>query len=341
MLNDKAMSHPDSQTKSRLAQAHKSGTSIAQLVTISGYHRNSITRWIKASKKDPDFVKPRKSGSGRPASFSGKTGRKLLQIISKPASKFGFETDLWTTGRIQKVCEDELDLTTSKMSIFRLLKKYDQSYKKPEKRYYEASEEKQGDWVENVLPRIIQIQKKKRAIMYFEDESCVQLSPVLGKTWGPIGKTTIQKVTGNRGSVSAISAVSKSGNLFFNIHDSGKRFNAEDIIAFLSALMTEHHRRHLIVIMDRAPCHTARKVQDFVLSKSKLDVFYLPARSPEFNPAEKIWHHLKHHELKSHKAKTTDDLKILTRNKMKNMAKNTTKIANIFKRCENSNLYEP
>jgi transposase len=333
------MSHPDSQTKFKITEAYNDGTSITQLVNIFGYHRNSISRWIKTAKKDPKFSIPRKSGSGRPASFSGKAGNRLMDIISKPASKFGFETDLWTTGRIQKVCKDELDLVTSKMSIFRLLKRYEQSYKKPEKRYYEASEEKQDDWVKNVLPRINQIQRAKNAIMYFEDESCVQLSPVLGKTWGPVGKVTIQKVTGRRGSVSAISAVSKAGNLFFNIHDSGKRFNADDIIGFLSALLTEHKRRHLIVIMDRAPCHTAKKVQDFAFVQKRLNIFYLPPRSPEFNPAEKIWHHLKHHELKSHQAKNIEELKILARTKMKKMAKNTDKVSNIFLRCENSDLY--
>jgi transposase len=333
------MSHPDALTKIKITEAYKSGTSITQLVNIFGYHRNSITRWIKISKKDPEFSEPRKSGSGRPGSFSGKSGKKLIQIISEPASKFGFETDLWTTSRIKKVCKDEFGLDVSIMSIFRLLKKYEQSYKKPEKSYYEASEEKQSNWVKNVLPRIIEIQEQKNSIMYFEDESCVQLSPVLGKTWGPIGETSIQKGTGKRGSVSAITAVSKAGNLFFNIHDSGKRFNAEDIIRFLSSLMAEHEQRHLIVIMDRAPCHTAQKVQDFVLSKDKLDVFYLPPRSPEFNPAEKIWHHLKHHELKAHRAKTTAELKILTRKKMKKMSRSRSKVSNIFARCKNSTLY--
>ena len=333
------MKHPTSVTKLQISTAFNSGTSITQLVNIFGYHRNSISKWIKDSELDPSFEKGRKIGSGRPSNFSGKTGKSLLRIISKPASKYGFETDFWTTNRISKVCRDRLKIRTSRMSIFRALTKFEQSYKKPEKRYYEACLEKQEDWVKNVLPRIKDILKNKNSILYFEDESSIQLAPVLGKTWGPIGKTSIQKITGRRGSVSAISALSRSGNLIFNIHASGKRFCSDDIIGFLTQMLAHHKNRHLIVIMDQAPCHKSKKVQDFVLEHKRLNVFYLPPRSPEYNPAEKIWSHLKHHELKSHQATTTDELKFLTKNKMKTMAKSKKKMQVIFNRCENSVLY--
>ncbi len=76
--------------------------------------------------------------------------------------------------------------------------------------------------------------------------------------------------------------------------------------------MLKHHpRRHLIIVMDQAPCHRAKKVKLLVESQSRLNVFYLPPRSPEFNPDEKVWSHLKNHELKSHTAKTTDELRRL------------------------------
>ncbi|MBX7230743.1 MAG: transposase [Bdellovibrionales bacterium] len=130
--------------------------------------------------------------------------------------------------------------------------------------------------------------KNKKAILYFEDESTVQMAPVLGKIWGPIGKKIVHKVTGDRGSVSAISAFSSSGHLIFNIHKSGKRFAADDIINFLKMILKHHARRHLVVVMDQAPCHCAKKVKAFAFSSRQLHLFYLPPRSPEFNPDEKV-----------------------------------------------------
>ena len=146
-------------------------------------------------------------------------------------------------------------------------------------------------------------------------------------------------MTANRGSVSAMSAISSRGDLVFNIHKAGKRFGADDIIDFLSKLLNHHPRRHLVVVMDQAPCHRAKKVQKFIETQRRLHVFYLPPRSPEYNPDEKVWSHLKHHEMKSHAAKTTVELRRLTNRKMTAMSKDPKKIVGIFKRCEMAHLY--
>ena len=333
------MNHPTSQIKLQIVHAVAGGMSITQVSETFGYHRNSITRWIKAVKKDPKLEAPRKSGSGRPAYFSGETGNQLLEVLSEPASKFGFETDFWTISRILQVCNDKLGVNPSRMAIHRALTRFEYSYRKPETRYYEACSEKQGEWVQNVLPRIKSIIEEKRAVLYFEDESSIQLTPEVARTWAPQAKTAIQKVTGARGSVAAISALSSSGELLFNIHASGKRFSAIDIIGFLKQLLNHHQQRHVVVIMDQARCHTAKKVQNFVLAQKRLNVFYLPPRSPEFNPAEKVWRHLKHNELKSHKATSVQDLQNLASRKMEKMAQNPQKMAAVFNRCEKAHLY--
>ena len=335
------MRHPSPETKRKVVAAYEAGNSISHLVELFKFHRNSISQWIKASKTDPSFARKKSPGSGRPGSFNNKAGSRLVKIISQPASKFGFETDFWTTARIQIVCKERLNLKVSRMAIHRALVKFEHSYKKPQKRYFEASQEKQDEWVKKDLPRIKKLVKTKKAILYFEDESSIDLAPVLGKTWGPVGKKVIQKVTANRGSVSAISAISSRGDLLFNIHKAGKRFCADDIVDFLGEMLSHHKLRHLVVVMDQAPCHRSKKVQAFVESQKRLHVFYLPPRSPEFNPDEKVWSHLKHHELKSHAAKTTADLRKLTRTKMKSMARDPRKVVGIFKRCEMAHLYWP
>lgn len=333
------MKHPDVTTRKKVVAAYYAGNSITHLVSIFGFHRNSIRKWIKLEKISPEKLVLKAPGRGRPSIFDRKSGAKLLKIISKPASVFGFETDFWTTGRLQVVCKEKLGLKISRMAIHRSLVKFEQSYKKPQKRFFEANTEKQTEWVNRDLKKIKNLVKSKKAILYFEDESAVDLSPVLAKTWGPIGEKIIQKVTANRGSVSAISAVSACGHLLFNIHEAGKRFGANDIIDFLNTMLKHHPRRHLVVVMDQAPCHRAKKVIEYIQSQKRLHVFYLPPRSPEFNPDEKIWSHLKHHELKSHGAKTTEKLRRLTKKKMKFMAKDPRKVVGIFRRCEMAHLY--
>ena len=101
----------------------------------------------------------------------------------------------------------------SPLRVWRIVRKLGLTYQKPTKRYIEADEKKRKRWIKYELPEIINTAKQYKAMLYFEDESRISLSPVLGKTWSPKGKTPIQKITGKRGSISAISAISKRGKL--------------------------------------------------------------------------------------------------------------------------------
>ena len=68
-------------------------------------------------------------------------------------------------------------------------------------------------------------------------------------------------------------------------------------------------------------------------------MFYLPPRSPEFNPDEKVWNYLKNEELKSHQAKNKMELKKLTKNKLMSMSKKPRLLIGLFKRCDVADLF--
>lgn len=331
--------HPSSETKYKIVKAYIEGNSAQHLSKIFDYDRCVIHRWVREYKKKKKFARKKKPGSGRRPKIDNSTARKLLRIVGNPASKYGFETDLWNTSRLRIICKRNLNVTVSHMALWRFLKKFDQSFKKVQKQYYETDLVGQEEWKRKDLRKIKATVKKHRAILYFEDESCIQLTPVMGKSWGPKGKKIVHKVTGNRGSLSAISAVSKDGRLIFNIFSGGKRFNSQDIINFLQNMLDHHPRRYLVVIMDRATCHTSNMVKAFVESKKKLHVFYLPSRSPELNPDEQIWAHLKNHDLKSHQETNLKDLKRLTKKKMNRLVRDKKKVRGIFNRCDNAFLY--
>ncbi|MGR3316897.1 MAG: winged helix-turn-helix domain-containing protein [Candidatus Anammoxibacter sp.] len=140
-----------------------------------------------------------------------------LSIILKPASKFGYETDFWTSNRICVVIEEKFKLCISKWTIWRKLRELGLTYQKPEKMYFEASEEDRRKWRQYELPKIRRAVKKYKAILYFQDESNISLSAILGKTWAPKGQTPIQKVTGKRGGVAAMSAISGTGSLISDL----------------------------------------------------------------------------------------------------------------------------
>src|SRR5271165_6507724 len=94
-----------------------------------------------------------------------------------------------------------------------------------------------------------------------------------------------------RASVLVMSALNLQGRLFFKIPS--ERVNATVFIDFLKELLAEYPRRKIFVIADQASPHIAKSVKAFVAGQKRLELFHLPAYSPDFNPDEGVWSHLK------------------------------------------------
>jgi transposase len=115
------------------------------------------------------------------------------------------------------------------------------------------------------------------------------------------------------------------------MHD--KRITSTEVIAFLDQMLQHHRWRQLVVVMDQAPPHVSKKTREFIAGEDRLTVYYLPKYSPDWNPDEKVWNHLKHQELKSHRAKTTQELKQLAEEKLNKMADDHSLLQGLFFRC--------
>ncbi len=316
----------------RAVKAFRKGMSVSKVAKAFSTHRTTVHRWVKNYEMEGgNKGLVRKPGSGRPRKLEELNKDELLSIVLKPASHFAYETDFWTCRRMRQIIEGEFGISLSKCTVWRRLREAGLTYQKPERRYYEASEDIRQEWIKNELPSIMQTVKKYRAILYFEDESHISLTALLGKTWAPRGKTPTQKVTGKRGGISAMSAISQCGSLLFTLHD--KRIASDEVIHFLQQLLKHHKRRHLVVVMDQASPHTSKKTQNYIDSQKRLHVFYLPPYSPDWNPDEQVWNHLKHQELKGHQAKTKEEMKVLAEEKLTKMANDPHTLRGIFFRC--------
>jgi transposase len=71
------------------------------------------------------------------------------------------------------------------------------------------------------------------------------------------------------------------------------RMNSDGFIDFLKALHSDSGKP-VFVIVDGASYHSSRKVKDYVKStEGKVELFKLPAYSPELNPDEQVWNQAK------------------------------------------------
>jgi transposase len=315
----------------RAVEAVERGLPIGQVADTFNVDRTTLFRWLRRFRTNGDDGLQRQIGSGRPRLLEDLEEKDLRWIVTCPASDFGYETDLWTVGRLQQVIEEVLEVTVSKDTVWRRLRDAGLTYQKPERQYFEVDEKARQQWLRTEVPKIRETVREFRAILYFQDESNVSLTAFLGKTWGRCGQTPRVPVTGKRGGVSAMSALSGQGRLLFRLFD--KRICSAEVIYFLDQMLQFHKGRHLVVVMDRAPPHTSQMTTAYIEGQQRLHVFYLPKYSPDWNPDEKVWNHLKHQELKAHKARTKEELKVLTKDKLKKMSKNPSLLRGLFFRC--------
>ena len=134
--------------------------------------------------------------------------------------------------------------------------------------------------------------------IFFIDESGFYPLPSVVRTYAPVGQTPILREWWTRDHLSAISAISPEGKLYFHGQDGS--LNSEDVVAFLEHLLREIPGR-LVMIWDGAPIHRSQVIKDFLASGAaqRMHLERLPAYAPELNPGEGLWQQLKGVELRN------------------------------------------
>src|SRR5438552_11686113 len=222
----------------------RDGVAVTKVAEAYGTDRTTLHRWLARFKAEGHCGLERRPVPGRPRKIANLNAAKLVAIVMAPASTFGYETDFWTTPRLSQVIQANFGVTVSKQTIMRRLHEAGMSYQKPERQYFELSEEERAAWRRQELPKIRRAVRRHRAILYFQDEANISLTALLGKTWAPRGRTPKQRVTGKRGGVAALSAITSGGQLIFRLHD--KRIASAEVIDFLAEMLRHHPRRHLV-----------------------------------------------------------------------------------------------
>jgi len=317
------------QFRFRTIQLYKERKQINEIAYFFGVHRGSVSRWITLYKRDGKNALKRKKAKGARYKLSREELKDILSMLHDDATIYGFETPLWTCKRVLQMMFKKTNKTMHLTGIRKLFRRLNLSPQKPERFPVQKDRKSVRRWLREEWPKIEKHRRRWQAMLYFLDESGISLIPVVGRTWAPKGKTPRVIVTGNRGGFCVTSAISPAGKLIFRIEK--EKVNSEKHIEFLKKIIKQHPNRKIIIIEDRAPAHRAKKIDKFVEeNKKRLVIYKLPPYCPELNPTEHVWAYLKAHELKTHQAQNTEQLKTLTKRKMHKIQKNKQLLLSFF-----------
>ena len=257
-----------------------------------GINRRTIYRWLSAYHYGGEEALKAKPIPGKPPKLDGKQMRKLARIIrTKNPMQLKFEYALWTLAMVRVLIRQEFGVRLSEVSVGRLLKRLGFSPQRPLYRAWQQNPALVEQWREKEYPEIEARAKREKALIFFADESGIRSDHHAGRTWAPKGQTPLVKATGARFSLNMLSAVNAKGHFRFMTVEG--RVTATVFRDFLKRLITGMDRK-IFLIVDGHPTHKAKLVKKFIADNSdRIELFFLPPYSPELNPDELVWAHVK------------------------------------------------
>ena len=129
-------------------------------------------------------------------------------------------------------------------------------------------------------------------VLLYADEADIHLNPHLAYGWYRRGAPRNIPAAGTNQRRSLYGAFNpRTGRLI--VH-TVRRKSAEGFVQFLRGLLRAYRGKHVFLVADNGPVHTAGLVAQFLKTvKHRLTVIWLPRSSPNLNLIERIWGHLK------------------------------------------------
>jgi transposase len=160
---------------------------------IINYSIDTIYEWIADFLiRGIDFLKTKKK-TGRPSKLSVKDQAILKKMISDGPEKTGFDGGCWRTPMIQHLIKKTFGVDISVKYLPEFLEHIGLSYQKAKFVSGHKDPIKREQWLQEVWPKIIQLQQVKKAMVLFGDEASFPQWGSLSYTWAPRGKQPVVK----------------------------------------------------------------------------------------------------------------------------------------------------
>lgn len=319
------------QMRIRAIECIQSGEHPSDVARILGVQRQVVYKWIAMYRAGGWDALRARPISGRPPKLNARAMKWIYEtIVSKTPLQLKFAFALWTRAIIRTLINRKFKIELSLKSVGKLLAQLGLSVQRPLHRAYEQDSSLVRKWLKNEFPKIKERAKREKATIFFGDEAGIRSDYHSGTTWGAIGETPIVEATGQRVSCNMLSAITAKGEMCFMVMTG--RVNAAVFIEFLKRLMSGGKHK-IFLIVDGHPSHRAKKTKRFVDSvKDRLELFFLPPYSPELNPDELVWNHVKNHHIGRMIIQGRDDLVSTVRSVLRSLSKTPSKIQGFFRK---------
>lgn len=271
------------------------GFSQSDVAEMLGVARETVSRWFSAYKAEgldglPDERTGRPLGSGR--TLTDEQGARIQQLIDEHSpEQLGVAAPLWSRGAVRELIHKEYGIWVAVRTVGEYLKRWGYTAKRPSRHADDQVPEEVREWLEETYPDIERQAREEDAEILWTDECGVDADHHPRCGYARKGERATMEVPRSHIRRSVISAVGNTGKCHVMTYTG--TLNAALFILFLEQLLSETSKK-VYLITDRLSAHDCAEVWDWVDQHAdRIDLFFLPRRSPELNPDEYLNNDLK------------------------------------------------
>jgi transposase len=191
---------------------------------------------------------------------------------------------LWSRPAVTALIEREYGIELAVRTAGKYLRRWGYTPQKPLNKAYEQNPAAVRQWLDEQYPAIARRAVTEGGEIYWGDETGLRSDDVRGRSYAPQGVTPQVRPNHRREKMGLICAVTNKGVLRWMGLD--KAVDTALLLQFMKRLAHDAERK-VFLILDNLKVHKAPKVTAWLAEhREKIEVFYLPAYSPELNPDE-------------------------------------------------------
>lgn len=264
------------------------GYSELDLADLLGVCNETISRWWTAySTQGLDSLPGERSGRpvGTGRLLSDPQAQRIKECIDYHSpEELGIAHTLWTRRAVRELIRKEFGIDLAERTVGEYLRRWGYTPKKPARHSRKQDPDEVEQWLEETYPAIEDQAAQEDAEILWTDEVGVDADHHPGCGYARTGERATMEVPGPHIRVNQISAISNEGTVRFMTYKGS--LNAAVFLLFLGKLI-EGVKRKILLIADRLQAHKTPEVTAWVEAhQDRIEVFYLPAYSPEMNPVE-------------------------------------------------------
>jgi len=316
----------------KVVHAVVGGMRQVEAARIFGVSRTSIWAWMRAYKLAGNAgLRSKKRGRKKGASLNAQQVASIRKsVLGKTPGQLRLPGFLWTREGVGLLIFRRFGLSLSRWTVGRYLKNWGLTVQKPAKRALEQNPAQVRYWLQTKYPSIVRQAALEGADIFWGDEMGLRSDHQAGTTWGEKGKTPIVRRSGDRFRCNMLSAITNRGRMSFMVFPG--KFISHVFILFLDRLIRHRAGRKVFLIVDRHRVHCSAKVSAWVAAHSKeIELFFLPAYSPELNPDELLNNAAKAGVSKTTRAKNQEELQTALRSYLRSAQRRPELVKNFFK----------